>query len=81
MLRAAIRLADPVAIRLAAPAMNSLGDPTAIHYPGPSQLRWRLLGGKLYAMGTAGTLMFPEGVGTLRPGAFASLGLGVDNAR
>jgi len=29
-------LADPGAIRLADPATNSLGDPTAIHYPGPS---------------------------------------------
>ncbi|RKH68495.1 hypothetical protein [Corallococcus aberystwythensis] len=56
------------------------GQPGA-RYLGGAELRWRLLGGKLYAMGTAGTLLFPEGVGTLRPGAFASLGLGVDNAR
>jgi hypothetical protein len=28
-----------------------------------------------------GTLLFPEGVGALRPGAFASVGLGVNNVR
>ena len=28
-----------------------------------------------------GTLLFPTPDGTLRPGAFASLGLGVDHAR
>ncbi|MDC0711750.1 hypothetical protein POL68_24995 [Stigmatella sp. ncwal1] len=43
--------------------------------------RWRFLGGKLYAVGQAGTLLFPTAEGTLRPGAFASVGLGVDNAR
>ncbi|RUO88550.1 hypothetical protein D7Y11_34955 [Corallococcus sp. AB018] len=29
----------------------------------------------------SGTLLFPTREGTLRPGAFASVGLGVDNAR
>ncbi|WP_158502133.1 hypothetical protein [Vitiosangium sp. GDMCC 1.1324] len=28
-----------------------------------------------------GTLLHPESDGTLRPGTYASLGLGVDNAR
>ncbi|RKH83865.1 hypothetical protein D7X99_11070 [Corallococcus sp. AB032C] len=28
-------MADPGAIRLADPATNCLGDPPAIHYPGP----------------------------------------------
>ncbi|HYO52818.1 hypothetical protein [Archangium sp.] len=28
-----------------------------------------------------GTLLFPRGQGALRPGAFASVGLGVDHAR
>ncbi|RKG82507.1 hypothetical protein D7W79_02280 [Corallococcus exercitus] len=50
-------------------------------YLGAAEARWRLLGGKLYAMGTGGTLLFPTPEGTLRPGAFASVGLGVDNAR
>ncbi|NOK18456.1 hypothetical protein HMI50_15680, partial [Corallococcus carmarthensis] len=50
-------------------------------YLGAAEARWRLLGGKLYGMGTGGTLLFPTPEGTLRPGAFASVGLGVDNAR
>ncbi|MCP3143857.1 hypothetical protein LXT23_41735 [Pyxidicoccus sp. QH1ED-7-1] len=57
-----------------------MGQPGA-RYLGAAEVRWRFLGGKLYAMGTAGTLLFPEAEGTLRPGAFASVGLGVDNAR
>nr|WP_223643015.1 hypothetical protein [Corallococcus sp. EGB] len=57
-----------------------MGQPGA-RYLGGAELRWRFLGGKLYAMGTAGTLLFPEGEGSLRPSAFASVGLGVDNAR
>ncbi|MCP3065664.1 hypothetical protein LXT21_43545, partial [Myxococcus sp. K38C18041901] len=50
-------------------------------YLGAAELRWRFLGGRLYAMGTSGTLLFPTSEGTLRPGAFASVGLGVDHAR
>ncbi|NVJ10103.1 hypothetical protein HUW63_33385 [Myxococcus sp. AM001] len=50
-------------------------------YLGAAEVRWRFLGGKLYAMGTGGTLLFPASEGRLRPGAFASVGLGVDNAR
>ncbi len=57
-----------------------MGQPGA-RYLGAAEVRWRFLGGKLYAMGTGGTLLFPEAEGTLRPGAFASGGLGVDNAR
>ncbi|WP_425537606.1 hypothetical protein [Myxococcus fulvus] len=56
------------------------GKPGA-RYLGAAEVRWRFLGGKLYAMGTGGTLLFPTSAGTLRPGAFASVGLGVDNAR
>ncbi|MCP3064014.1 hypothetical protein LXT21_35085 [Myxococcus sp. K38C18041901] len=56
------------------------GKPGA-RYLGAAEVRWRFLGGKLYAMGTAGTLLFPTSEGMLRPGAFASVGLGVDNAR
>ncbi|MFY2560196.1 hypothetical protein ACN469_21475 [Corallococcus terminator] len=56
------------------------GKPGA-RYLGAAEVRWRFLGGKLYAMGTGGTLLFPTTEGTLRPGAFASVGLGVDNAR
>jgi hypothetical protein len=57
-----------------------LGQPGA-RYLGAAEVRWRLLAGRLYALGTGGTLLFPEGDGTLRPGAFASIGLGVDHAR
>jgi hypothetical protein len=56
-----------------------MGQPGA-RYLGAAEVRWRFLGRKLYAMGTGGTLLFPE-EGGLRPAAFASVGLGVDNAR
>nr|BDT38457.1 hypothetical protein MFMH1_81260 [Myxococcus sp. MH1] len=56
------------------------GKPGA-RYLGAAEVRWRFLGGALYAMGTGGTLLFPTAEGTLRPGAFASVGLGVDHAR
>ncbi len=56
-----------------------LGQPGARHlYSG--QVRWRF-GHKLYALAEGGTLLYPKPDGELRPGAFASLGLGVDNAR
>jgi hypothetical protein len=56
-----------------------LGQPGARHlYSG--QVRWRF-GHKLYGLAEGGTVLFPKPDGTLRPGAFASLGLGVDNAR
>ncbi|HYO73842.1 MAG TPA: hypothetical protein VEU33_48025 [Archangium sp.] len=45
-----------------------------------TRVRWRF-GDKLYALAEGGTLLFPEEDGTLRLGAYASLGLGVDNAR
>ncbi|CAM3598404.1 hypothetical protein G4177_18895 [Corallococcus sp. ZKHCc1 1396] len=57
-----------------------LGQPGA-RYLGVAEARWRIAAGKLYAVATGGTLLFPEGDGTLRPGAFASVGLGVDDAR
>jgi hypothetical protein len=57
-----------------------MGQPGA-RYLGAAEVRWRLLAGRLYALGTGGTLQVPEGDGTLRPGAFASIGLGVDHAR
>jgi len=55
----------------------------------PNRVGWGLgfhgdeppLAGRLYALSTAGTLFYPEVDGTLRPEAFASLGLGVDDAR
>ncbi|WP_338872265.1 hypothetical protein [Myxococcus stipitatus] len=57
------------------------GEPGA-RYLGAAEVRWRFLGGKLYVMGTGGTLLFPtEEGGLLRPRVFASVGLGVDNAR
>lgn len=57
-----------------------MGQPGA-RYLGAAEVRWRFLGGTLYVMGTGGTLLFPAAEGALRPGAFASVGLGVDNAR
>ncbi|WP_439329406.1 hypothetical protein [Corallococcus sicarius] len=45
------------------------------------EVRWRFLAGRLYALGQGGTLLYPTPEGTLRPGAFASVGIGVDNAR
>jgi hypothetical protein len=56
-----------------------LGQPGARHLDS-GQVRWRF-GHKLYALAEGGTLLFPRADGALRPGAFASLGLGVDNAR
>jgi hypothetical protein len=57
-----------------------LGQPGARHLVS-GEVRWRFLGGRLYALGGGGTLWHPQPDGTLRPGSFASLGLGVDNAR
>jgi hypothetical protein len=50
-------------------------------YLGAAEVRWRFLGGRLYALGTGGTLLFPAAEGTFLPAAFASVGLGVDDAR
>jgi len=49
--------------------------------PGTAEVRWHVLGGRFYALGTGGTLLFPQGDGTLRRGASASVRLGMDNAR
>ncbi|MBU8898061.1 hypothetical protein KRR26_20805 [Corallococcus sp. M34] len=59
---------------------TAMGQPGA-RYVVSGEARWRFLGGNLYALGQGGTLLFPTGTGTLRPGAFAAVGLGVDNAR
>ncbi|PTL77549.1 hypothetical protein DAT35_42845 [Vitiosangium sp. GDMCC 1.1324] len=56
-----------------------LGQPGARHL-NSGQVRWRF-GHKLSALAEGGTLLHPKPDGTLRPGAYASLGLGVDNAR
>ncbi|HZH13416.1 MAG TPA: hypothetical protein VE057_03540 [Archangium sp.] len=56
---------------------QGLGRPGARHlYSG--QVRWRFLG-RLYALGEGGMLLHPTPEGALRPGAFASFGLGVDD--
>ncbi|RKG96456.1 hypothetical protein D7V97_35575, partial [Corallococcus sp. CA053C] len=57
-----------------------MGQPRA-RYLVSSEARWRFLGGTLYAVGQGGTLLFPTAEGSLRPGAFAAVGLGVDHAR
>jgi hypothetical protein len=50
-------------------------------YLASGEVRWRIFGGALYALGQGGTLLYPTADGTLRPGAFASFGMGADNAR
>jgi len=77
------RLAVQLAERNVELAMRGLalglGQPGARHlYSG--ELRWRFAG-KLYALAQGGTLLFPQADRTLRPGAYAAVGLGVDNAR
>ncbi|WP_239015214.1 hypothetical protein [Archangium violaceum] len=77
------RLTAQLANRNLEVALNGLalgmGQPGARHlYSG--QVRWRF-GHKLYVLAEGGTLLFAEADGALRPGAFASLGLGMDNAR
>ncbi|AEI63081.1 hypothetical protein LILAB_05800 [Corallococcus macrosporus] len=59
---------------------TAMGQPGA-RYVVSGEARWRFLGGNLYALGQGGTLLFPTPAGMLRPGAFAAVGLGVDNAR
>ncbi|RKH97442.1 hypothetical protein [Corallococcus sp. AB038B] len=58
---------------------TAMGQPGA-RYVVSGAARWRFLGGNLYALGQGGTLLFPTPEGTLLPGAFAAVGLGVDNA-
>ncbi|QAT85482.1 hypothetical protein EJ065_3922 [Corallococcus coralloides] len=57
-----------------------VGQPGA-RYVASSEARWRFLRGALYAVGQGGTLLFPTPEGTLRPGVFAAVGLGVDHVR
>jgi len=45
-------------------------------YLSVAEVRWRFFAERLYALSTGGTLLHPEVDGTLRPGAFASFGLG-----
>ncbi|GMT98455.1 hypothetical protein KH5H1_25740 [Corallococcus caeni] len=59
---------------------TAMGQPGA-RYVVSGEVRWRFLGGNLYALGQGGTLLFPTPEGTLRPWGFAAVGLGVDNAR
>ncbi|QAT83378.1 hypothetical protein EJ065_1780 [Corallococcus coralloides] len=58
---------------------TAMGQPGA-RYLVSGEARWRFLRGNLYVLGQGGTLLFPTQEGTLRPGAFAAVGLGVDNA-
>jgi hypothetical protein len=57
------------------------GCPVLLLLPMTAEVRWRFLAGRMYALAAGGTLLYPEGDGTLRPGAFASVGLGVDHAQ
>jgi hypothetical protein len=81
-----LNLGAPVQLQLAGGELGvgnelalGLGQSGARHLDS-GQVRWRF-GHKPYALAKAGTLLFPEADGALRPGAIASLGLGVDNAR
>jgi hypothetical protein len=56
-----------------------LGQPGA-RYLYEVELRWRPWGGGVYALSAGGTRLAPEEDGTLRPGMFLLLGLGVDHA-
>jgi hypothetical protein len=77
------RLAAQLAERRVEVAASALavgvGKPEA-RYLYSGEVRWHFAGW-LYAVGQGGTLLFPTPEGTLRLGAFASLGLGVDHAR
>ncbi|WP_163994393.1 hypothetical protein [Pyxidicoccus caerfyrddinensis] len=68
-------------LELAVKGLGVVMGKSGARYLGAAEARWRFLGGKLYAMGTGGTLLFPGAEGMLRPGAFASVGLGMDDAR
>ncbi|WP_241759103.1 hypothetical protein [Pyxidicoccus parkwayensis] len=57
-----------------------MGEPDP-RYLASAEVRWRFLGGRFYALCQGGTLLVPTAEGTLRTGAFASVGMGVDNAR
>ena len=50
-------------------------------YLAAGEVRWRFLGGRLYTLGQGGTLLYPTPEGTLRPGGFVAVSMGVDNAR
>ncbi len=52
----------------------SIGGPDDFHSAGT-------FGHKLYALAEGGTLLYPRADGALHPGAYASLGMGVENAR
>jgi hypothetical protein len=67
-----------VEVALTALAMGAFQPGARYLYSG--EARWRF-GRWVYAVAQGGTLLFPSADGTLRPGAFASLGLGVDHAR
>jgi hypothetical protein len=75
--------ASPEAMTNPPPITNQKGSPSALGASGPPRLQ--LAGprekGRYTLVGTGGTLLFPEGDGTPRPGALASVGLGVDHAR
>ncbi|RKI05680.1 hypothetical protein D7Y13_22010, partial [Corallococcus praedator] len=57
-----------------------VGQPGA-RYLTAGEVRWRFLRGRLYAVAQGGTRLSPTEEGTLRPGSFASVGMGADNAR
>ena len=77
--RLAVQLAERhVEVAVSGLALG-LGQPGARHvYSG--QVRWRFAG-MLYTLAECGTLLFPGEDGMPRPGAFASLGLGVEHVR
>ncbi|RKG75309.1 hypothetical protein D7V88_33695, partial [Corallococcus terminator] len=77
--RLALQLFDR-SLELAANALAVGLGQSGTRYLLSGELRWRFAG-KVYALGQGGTLLFPVAGGSLRPGAYVSLGFGVDNAR
>lgn len=76
--RLAVQLAErslEVAVRGLARGMGQPGP----RYLYSGEVRWRF-GRRLYVLAQGGTQLYPRAEGTLRPVAFASMGLGVDDA-
>jgi hypothetical protein len=77
--RLALQLAER-RVEVALTALASGAPRPGARYLYSGEVRWRF-GGWLYALGQGGTLLLPSGDGTLRPGAYASVGLGVEHVR
>jgi hypothetical protein len=77
--RLAVQLAERSLEVAVSGLARGLGQPGARHLYS-AEVRWRF-GRRLYALAQGGTRLYPGADGTLSPVAFASLGMGVDDAR